>query len=76
MIRREFTMRLKPEALAQYKYHHDNIWPELVEEIERAASRRSLRFNAVWTCFWSPRSATQPHGTACGARRFIASGPS
>ena len=36
MTRRAFTMRLKPYALAEYKYHHDNIWPELIEEIERA----------------------------------------
>jgi L-rhamnose mutarotase len=36
MIRRAFTMRLKPDALAEYKHHHDNIWPELVAEIERA----------------------------------------
>jgi L-rhamnose mutarotase len=36
MIRRAFTMRLKPDALADYKRHHDNIWPELVAEIERA----------------------------------------
>ena len=36
MIRRAFTMRLKPDALAEYKRHHDNIWPELVAEIERS----------------------------------------
>ena len=36
MIRRAFTMRLKPGALAEYKYHHDNIWPELVAEIEKS----------------------------------------
>jgi L-rhamnose mutarotase len=36
MIRRAFTMRLKPDSLEQYKYHHDNIWPDLVAEIERA----------------------------------------
>jgi L-rhamnose mutarotase len=36
MIRRAFTMRLKPESLAEYKRHHDNIWPELVAEIERS----------------------------------------
>lgn len=35
MIRRAFTMRLKPGALAKYKHHHDNVWPELVREIER-----------------------------------------
>lgn len=36
MIRRAFTMRLKPGALAEYKRHHDHIWPELVAEVERS----------------------------------------
>ena len=39
MIRRAFTMRLKPGALAQYKDHHDTIgskWPDLVAEIEQS----------------------------------------
>jgi L-rhamnose mutarotase len=36
MIRRAFTMRLKPGKLAEYKRFHDNIWPELVAEIERS----------------------------------------
>ncbi len=35
MIRRAFTMRLKPDGLAEYRKHHDAIWPELVAEIER-----------------------------------------
>jgi len=35
MIRRAFTMRLKPGKFAEYKHHHDHIWPELVAEIER-----------------------------------------
>jgi L-rhamnose mutarotase len=35
MIRRAFTMRLKPGGLAEYRRNHDAIWPELVEEIER-----------------------------------------
>jgi L-rhamnose mutarotase len=35
MVRNAFTLRLEPDALAQYKHHHDNIWPELVAEIER-----------------------------------------
>ncbi len=35
MIRRAFTMRLKPGGLAEYKRHHDAIWPELVAEIEQ-----------------------------------------
>jgi L-rhamnose mutarotase len=35
MIRRAFTMRLKPGGLADYRKHHDAIWPELVAEIEK-----------------------------------------
>lgn len=35
MIRRAFTMRLTPGSLAEYKRHHDAIWPELVAEIAR-----------------------------------------
>jgi L-rhamnose mutarotase len=36
MIRRAFTMRLKPGAEAEYRYHHDNVWPDLVVEIEKS----------------------------------------
>ena len=35
MIRRAFVMRLKPGGLDEYRRHHDEIWPELVAEIER-----------------------------------------
>ena len=35
MIKRAFTMKLKPGGLAEYKRHHDQIWPELVAEIEK-----------------------------------------
>ena len=35
MIRRAFTMRLKPGGLAAYKDHHAHIWQDLVDEIER-----------------------------------------
>jgi L-rhamnose mutarotase len=35
MIRRAFTMRLKPGGLAEYQRQHDAIWQELVDEIER-----------------------------------------
>jgi len=35
MMRRAFTMRLKPGGLTEYKRHHDAIWQELVAEIER-----------------------------------------
>ena len=34
VIRRAFTLRLKPKAFAKYKHYHDHIWPELVREIE------------------------------------------
>lgn len=34
MIRRAFTMRLKPGGLEDYRRHHAEIWPELVAEIE------------------------------------------
>jgi L-rhamnose mutarotase len=36
MIRRAFTMRLQPGKLAEYKHFHDNVWPELVAEIENS----------------------------------------
>src|SRR5262245_61104227 len=35
MIRSAFTLRLAPGALPRYVEYHDNIWPELVSEIER-----------------------------------------
>ena len=44
MIRRAFTMRLKPGAMKKYRYHHDNIWPELVKEIERSGIARFYTF--------------------------------
>ena len=36
MIRRAFTMRLQPGSLAQYRRWHDEIWPEMVAEIEKS----------------------------------------
>ena len=36
MMRRAFTMRLKPGGLVGYKEKHDAIWQELVDEIERS----------------------------------------
>ena len=35
MIRRAFTMRLKPGGLDEYRRRHASIWHELVEEIEK-----------------------------------------
>jgi L-rhamnose mutarotase len=36
MTRLAFTMRLKPGVQAEYKRRHDEIWPDLVKEIEAA----------------------------------------
>ena len=67
MIRRAFTMRLKPDSLGEYKTHHDNIWPELVAEIERSGIASITTFQreldlflvseiedeAAWDRLWS-----------------------
>ncbi len=34
-MRKAFVLRLKPGALDQYIYWHDNIWPELQAEIAK-----------------------------------------
>jgi L-rhamnose mutarotase len=39
-------MRLKPGKFAEYKHHHDNIWPELVAEIERAGIKSITTFKS------------------------------
>lgn len=36
MTRSAFTMKLKPGFQAEYKRRHDEIWPELVRELEAA----------------------------------------
>jgi L-rhamnose mutarotase len=36
MSRQAFTMQLKPGTVAEYKKRHDEIWPELVEELHEA----------------------------------------
>lgn len=35
-MRVAFTMRLKAGALAEYQRQHDQLWPELAEEINRS----------------------------------------
>jgi L-rhamnose mutarotase len=39
-------MRLKPGGLEEYRRHHDEIWPELVEEIERSGIGQITIFEA------------------------------
>lgn len=36
MVRKAFTMRLKPGSLATYKKHHDAIWAEMIAELEKS----------------------------------------
>ena len=36
MIRNAFKMKLKPGFEAEYKKRHDEIWPELAEELSNA----------------------------------------
>lgn len=36
MIRNAFTMKLKKGAEVEYKKRHDDIWPELAEELKKA----------------------------------------
>lgn len=36
MIRNAFKMKLKPGFEAEYKKRHDEIWPELAQELTRA----------------------------------------
>ncbi len=52
MIRRAFTLRLEPGALAKYKEHHDNIWPELVAEIEKTGIGQMTAFVADPVVFY------------------------
>jgi L-rhamnose mutarotase len=35
-MRRAFIMKLKPGFEAEYKKRHDEIWPELAEELRKA----------------------------------------
>ncbi len=36
MIRKAFRMKLKPGNEAEYKKRHDEIWPELSQELKKA----------------------------------------
>ncbi len=52
MIRRAFTLRLEPGALEQYVHHHDNIWPDLVDEIERSGIATMTAFETNPVVFY------------------------
>ena len=44
VMRRAFTLRLKPASFAKYKEYHDHIWPELVREIEKCGIAQITTF--------------------------------
>ena len=46
MIKRAFVMKLKPGGLDEYRKHHDNIWQELVDEIEKSGIGQISIFEA------------------------------
>ncbi len=52
MIRRAFTLTLKPGALATYKDKHDKIWPELVAEIKRQGIAEMTAYEADPVIFY------------------------
>ena len=51
MIRRAFTMKLKPGGLDEYTRQHDAIWPELVAEIEKQGIAQITIFESDGTLF-------------------------
>lgn len=69
VIRRAFTLRLKPGSFAKYKHYHDKIWSELVREIEQCGIARITTFESdlqlflyseiydekAWDKLWSSR---------------------
>jgi L-rhamnose mutarotase len=71
-MRRAFRMKLKPGGLAEYKRRHEEIWPEMLAEIERAGITQITIFESdpdlvlysettgaeAWDTLW----ATEVHG--------------
>ncbi|MBI2927110.1 MAG: L-rhamnose mutarotase [Verrucomicrobia bacterium] len=69
VIRRAFTLRLKPGSFAKYKHYHNHIWPELVREIQRCGIAQITTFQddlqlflyseiydqAAWDKLWSSK---------------------
>jgi L-rhamnose mutarotase len=49
--RQAFMLQLKPGSLKDYKYHHDHIWPDLVEEIRKSGIAKITIFERDPTMF-------------------------
>lgn len=52
VLRRAYSIQLEPGALAEYKARHDDIWPELVEEMKRIGIARLTAFASEPTVFY------------------------
>ncbi|NJN96228.1 MAG: L-rhamnose mutarotase [Anaerolineales bacterium] len=75
MLRRAFILRLKDNSLAEYTYHHDNFWPEMVEAIERSGIASITILRKTHCCFSLPRFLTKKPGSNYGPLRFMIAGP-
>jgi L-rhamnose mutarotase len=51
MARYAWVLEVRPGCEEEYKYRHDTIWPELVEEIKRAGQRNYAVFRCGLTLF-------------------------
>ena len=66
MRRAAFTMQLKPGCEAEYKKRHDEIWPELIKQLEDAGV-------SDYTIYLDPKTLTlfafqkiKDHDTSAG----------
>ena len=75
MIRRAFTMRLKPGKLAEYKHFHDNVWPELAAEIEKSGIASMTIFENDPVLFLYSEIVDEGAWIGSGAPRFMIDGP-
>jgi L-rhamnose mutarotase len=52
MKRYTFTMRIKPELVAEYKKAHDEIWPDMAQAIRASGIRNyTISFRSDGTLF-------------------------
>lgn len=57
-MREGFSLRLKPDGLAEYKRRHDEIWPELVQELAANGIEQVTIFAMGTTLFLYTEVAT------------------
>ena len=76
MTRNAFKMKLKPGNVAEYKKRHDEIWPELAQEIRAAGiSDYSIFFDEeTLTLFAVQKLAIKIPPPRCPILRLSANG--